>query len=458
MTRPDEQPAADHWLDQPDRESQSLCELAERVLKDARRHGCDQAEVSLSSSLGREAAVRMGEIETLEEASEHGLRVTVYRGQCSGTASTGDLRRETIDQCLDRAIAIAGHTQPDRAAGLAAAELMAGGGPDLDCWHPVDLALTGMVDRAREIEAAGLAADARIVNSEGASVSLDASLAVYANSHGFVGHQLSTRYGQNCVLIAADGEAMQRDYDWDSKRCFEDLKAADEMGREAARRSLGRLGSRRVPTGPKPVLFLPEVASGLLAHLVSAVSGGNLYRRTSFLVDSLGQSLLPSWVSLIEEPRRPRAPGSALFDDDGVATVNRALIDQGVLSRYVLSAYSARRLGLETTANAGGVRNLRLHGGKAQFSDLLAKMDSGLVVAEVMGQGVNLVTGDYSRGASGFWVEGGRMVWPVEEITIAGNLRDMLAGLVAAGVDADDRRNIQTGSLLIDRMMIAGQS
>ncbi len=447
----------DDLLADPERETGRLRDLAERVLERARAGGADQAEVSLSSSLSREASVRLGDLETLEEARDRGLRVTVYIDRCSGTASTGDLDPGVLDACVDRALAIARHTQSDPAAGLAPAALMAAAGPDLDLWHPLDLDMGALIERARALESAGLASDARIVNSEGASVTLEAGINLLANSHGFFGSSRGTRYSQSAVLIAADEAGMQRDYDWDSARRFEALADPDHTGREAARRCLRRLGARRMPTGPMPVLFSPEVACGLIGHLVAAVSGGSLYRRASFLLDSVGQQILPEWLSLIETPRLPGGPASACFDADGVATREAALVAAGRLERYLLSQYSARRLGLETTANAGGVRNLRLQAPLQPVDALIAEMGRGLLVTEVMGQGVNLVTGDYSRGAAGFWIEDGAIAWPVEEITIAGDLRSMFSGLRGAGNDVDPRRSIQTGSLLVDRMMVAGQ-
>jgi len=445
------------WLDQPERESETLVGIARRALDRASQGGAEQAEVSVSSSLSREAGVRLGEIEHLEEARDRGLRVTVYSGQCSGTASTGDLRPEVIDQCVQRALDIARHTQRDRAAGLADAELMAADLPDLELWHPEDIELDQLAARATEMEQAGRSADERITNSEGANVSFEASLSVYANSHGFLGPARSTRFSQSCVLIASDEQGMQRDYDWDSARRWDDLDAPEHTGRHAAERTVRRLGAQRVPTGPVPVLFAPSVAKGLLGHLVSAVSGGSLYRRASFLLDAVGESILPEDFSLIESPRLPGAPGSSAFDADGVATREQPLVDKGRLARYVLSAYSARRLGLESTANAGGVRNLQLVAPLSTREELLARVGTGLLVTEVMGQGVNLVNGDYSRGAAGFWIENGTIAWPVEEITIAGNLRQMLTGLIAAGDDIDRRLNLQTGSLLVDRMTVAGQ-
>lgn len=443
-------------LHDPDRETELLVGIAQRVLDQARAGGADQAEVSLGSSLAREATVRLGEIETLEEARDRSVQVTVYAGQCTGSASTGDLRPEAIDETVERALSIARNTQPDRAAGLADAALMAGNVPDLDLWHPEDIPLDDLVARALTIEEAGRGSDERIANSEGASVTSEADLGVYANSHGFIGRMRGTAYAQSCVLIARDESGMQRDFDFDTQRRWADLAGPEKTGTSAAGRAVRRLGAERIRTGRMPVLFAPEVARGLIGHLVAAVSGGNLYRRSSFLLDAVGERVMPEWASLIERPHLPGATRSAAFDADGVATRESGLVESGVLSRYVLGSYSARRLGLETTANAGGIHNLELRGATHSYEELLAEMGDGLVVNELMGQGINLVTGDYSRGAAGFRVENGRIGAPVEEITIAGNLRDMLAGLVAAGTDIDARHNIRTGSLLVGEMTVAG--
>lgn len=445
-------------IHEPDREAEQLTEIAQQVLEQARAGGARQAEVVLDSTLGREAGVRLGDVETLEEARDRSIDVTVYIDQCTGSASTGDLRPQAVSETVERALLIARHTQPDRAASLADADLMATEFPDLDLWHPQDVSMDALLDRAREMEEAGRGADKRIVNSEGARVSTYAGIGVYANSHGFVGQQRSTAYSQSCVLVARDGAGMQRDHDYDSRHSWDDLHAPADTGSGAARRAVRRLGAGSLATGRMPVLFAPEVARSLIGHLVAAVSGGNLYRRSSFLLDAQGRQLLPEWLSLIERPLLPRGARSAAFDNQGVATTEQPLVEAGVLSRYVLGSYSARRLGLETTANAGGVRNLELVGASRSFDELVGEVGRGLVVTELMGQGVNLVTGDYSRGAAGFRVENGRLGAPVEEVTIAGNLADMLAGLQAAGTDIDGRHNIRCGSLLVGDMMVAGQS
>ncbi|MBS3743089.1 MAG: metalloprotease PmbA [Wenzhouxiangellaceae bacterium] len=440
-----------------ERERAKLEDAAGQVLARARAGGADAAEVSVSSGHGRDVTVRLGEIDVLEDARDRGVSVTVYIGRASGSASTGDLGEESLRRAVDQALAIASHTQPDPAGGLAPAELMADRVEDFDQWHPLELDMDTLIDRARAIEQAGLDADARVDNSEGASVSAHAAIGVYANSHGFVGSGKSTRFDQSCVLVAHDDSGMQRDWDWDDQGRYDRLANPEVTGSKAAERAIRRLGARTAPSGRVPVLFANEVALGLIRHLVGAVSGGNLYRRSSFLLEARGKKIFPDWVDIVENPHLPGAPRSSSFDAEGVATRKAPLIERGVLQRYVLGSYSARKLGLQTTANAGGVRNLIFSPGQRNFEQLLGEMDRGLVVTEVMGQGVNLVTGDYSRGASGFWVENGSIAYPVEEITIAGNLRDMFAGLAAAGSDLETRRNIQVPSLLLEAMTVAGQ-
>lgn len=444
-------------LHDPERERAMLEDAAAQVLAGARAGGADAAEVSIASSHGRNVTVRLGEIDVLEDARDRGVSVTVYINRASGSASTGDLGAESLERAVEQALAIARHTQPDPAGGLAPAELMASRIEDFDQWHPCELEMSALIERAKRIEQAGMDADARVENSEGASVSADAAIGVYANSHGFVGSGRSTRFDQSCVLVARDDSGMQRDWDWDDKGRFEMLADPENTGRKAAGRAVRRLGARSAPSGRSAVLFDNNVALGLVRHLVGAVSGGNLYRRSSFLVDTVGKQLFPGWVNIDEDPHLPGGARSSSFDSEGVATRQQPLIEDGILKRYVLGSYSARKLGLETTANAGGVRNLIFSPGAKSFDELVAEMGTGLVVTEVMGQGVNLVTGDYSRGASGFWVEKGRIAYPVEEITIAGNLGDMFAGLVAAGSDLETRRNTQVPSLLLDGMTVAGQ-
>lgn len=439
------------------RELDQLADQAADLVRRCLRHGASQAEVLLNSDRGLTTTVRLGEVETIERQRDRGVAVTVYFGQRKGSASSADLDPASLETTIAQACAIARHTEADPAAGLADPGRMATDLRDLDLWHPWPVDAAAAVALARDCEAAGLAVDPRIGNSEGATVQTGESLGVYANSHGFVGPERSTRHSLSCVLVAGSGEAMQRDYWYDSTRAAADLADAAAIGRRAAQRVLARLDARPLSTRQCPVLFVPETARGLIGHFVSAVSGGPLYRRASFLLDSVGQHVFPSVLDIVERPFLARGHGSTCFDSDGVATVDADLVRGGTVARYVLGSYSARRLGLASTGNAGGIHNLVVTGATApSFEDLLAEMGSGLVVTELMGQGVNLVTGDYSRGATGFWVEHGRIVHAVEEVTVAGNLRDVFAGIVAVGGDVDPRSAILTGSILVGRMTVAG--
>lgn len=432
--------------------------LAGEVLERARRGGAGAAEVSLSVSQGLSVNVRHGEVETLEFTRDRGLNLTVYVDGRKGSASTADLCADSISTTLQQALTIARHTEADPCAGLADAERMATELPDLDTWHPQLLDAQAAVALAARCEAAGLEHDERISNSEGGSVSASRAYGVYANSHGFVGTDASTSHSMSCALIAGNDDGMQRDYHYAASIDGSALQHPEQIGAEAARRTLARLGARAVATTQCPVLFVPELARGLIGHLVGAVSGGALYRRASFLLDHVGRQVLPGWLRIHEQPHLLRAFGSSSFDAEGVATTASDLVTGGVLQRYVLGSYSARRLGLRSTGNAGGVHNLTVdanveHG----LQQLIAGMSRGLVVTELMGQGVNTVTGDYSRGAAGFWVEQGVVQHAVEEITIAGNLREIYAAVEAVGNDTDLRGNVRTGSILIGRMTLAGQ-
>ena len=444
-------------LSQSDRELDQLADLARDILDRCARHGATQAEVSLSSDRGLSTTVRLGEVETIERQRDRGVGITVYFGQRKGSASTADLDAGSIETSIAQACAIARHTEPDPCAGLAEADLMAREFPPLDMWHPWTIEPDAAVELARVCEDAGRTVDARLVNSDGATVQTGESLSVYANSHGFIGPERSTRHSISCALVAETPAGMQRDYWYDSTRSFADLADAAAIGRKAAERTLARLDSRPLGTRQCPVLYVPETARGLIGHFIGAVSGGALYRKASFLLDKLGAEVFPSFLSIVERPHLLRGHGSGAFDGDGVATRDSDLVRDGVLARYVLGTYSARKLGMQTTANSGGVHNLCVSVVDPKpFATLLREMSTGLVVTELMGQGVNTVTGDYSRGAAGFWVENGEIAYPVEEITIAGNLRDMYAGIVALGDDVDPRSHILCGSILINRMTIAG--
>ena len=438
-----------------------LAELAEDVIRRARIAGASQAEVAATIDTGLSVNVRLGEVETVEHTRDRGFGLTVYFGQRKGSASTADLHPDSIQATLDQACAIARHTEADPAAGLADAARMATAFPDLDLWHPWDIDTTQAIELGIAIEDAGRA-HAGISNSDGASVQAGQGLSVYANSHGFVGRERGTRHALSLALIAGDEDGMQRDYWYDSVRAARDFISAKALGDKAAERTLARLGARGLSTRQCPVLFAPELARGLIGHLLGAVSGGSLYRRASFLLDHVGKPVMPAWLNIDERPHLPRGQGSANFDAEGVATRDSALIEGGVLARYMLGSYSARKLGMESTGNAGGVHNLVVAAGAADgeasdFAGMLRRLGTGLLVTEVMGQGVSIVTGDYSRGAAGFWVEHGRIVHPVEGITIAANLRDMFAGIVAVGDDVDPRSPVLTGSILLDRMTVAGE-
>jgi PmbA protein len=429
------------------------------ALARARALGASAADADASIQKGLSTTVRMGEIETLEYRRDRGLALTVYFGHRKGTASTADLRPEAMEQTVAKACAIARHTASDECAGLAEPELMAREFPDLDLDHPWDLQPEQAVEIARACEAAGLAVDGRLRNSEGATLGTQRGVRVYGNTHGFLAGQTSTSHSLSCALLAQVGADMQRDYWYSVARDATELEAGPAIGRRAGERAIARLGAQRLGTRRAPVLYSPETARGFYGHFLGAISGASQYRRASFLQDAAGQQVFPSFLQMQERPRLPRALASGAFDAEGVATRDRELVRDGVLDGYLLGSYSARKLGLRSTGNAGGVHNLLVGAGAAgaDFSRLLARMGSGLYVTELLGQGVNGVTGDYSRGASGFWVEGGQIAFPVHELTIAGNLRDMYRGVIAVGTDVDVRGSIRCGSVLVEGMTIAGE-
>lgn len=433
-----------------------LAELSREVIARCLAQGASAAEVGANIDQGLSVNVRMGEVETLEFTRDRGFGVTVYIGARKGSASTADLKPESLTLTIDKALAIARYAEADPDAGLADAALMATSFPDLDLYHPAQLDADQAFELGRRCERAGLDFDPRISNTDGAQVSSGDSLSVYANSHGFVGAERSSRHSLSASLIAGEGDGMQRDYWYDSSRAIGDLPSPEAIGAMAAERTLRRLDPRSLKTQAARVLYVPELARGLFGHLLSAVSGGALYRRASFLLDQVGQQIFPSFVQLREHPHLRRALGSANFDGEGVATREQDLIRDGVLTRYVLGSYSARKLKLATTANAGGVHNLIVTPGELDFAGMLKQLDTGLVLTELMGQGASTLTGDYSRGAAGFWVENGEIVYPVEEITVAGNLREMFLNIEAIGNDVDLRGNIRCGSVLLPKLMIGG--
>lgn len=439
----------------PDWDAAKLQHLAELALGEARRQGMSSAETGIGVSNGLSATVRLGEVETLEHCRDQSLAVTVYNGRRKGSASSSDLSEASVRETVQAACSIAKLTAEDECAGLADAELMAAEVPDLQMYHPWDLSPEAAVELAQACEAAALEQPG-IENSEGAAVGRYDGYGLYANSHGFVGGYPASRQSLMCSVIAGEGDRMQRDDWYTIARDADQLEAAESVGRRAAERAVSRLDARKLPTGRVPVLFAPEMARTLLGHFIGGIRGSALYRRASFLLDKKGEAVFPEFVRIREQPLLPGALGSAPFDDEGVATRERDVVRDGVLQDYVLDSYSARKLGLRTTANAGGVHNLSIESGDSDRAALLKTMDRGLLVTEMMGQGVNMVTGDYSRGASGYWVENGEIQYPVQEITVAGNLQEMFHNIRAVGNDTDTRGNIRCGSVLVDSMMVAG--
>ena len=439
---------------QPDQKALEI--VIERALALARAGGATAAEAGVGISTGLLVTVRLGEVETLEYQRDRSLGVTVYAGRRKGSASTANLTPAAVEETIAKALSIASFTADDEFSGLPDAGLMAQKVPDLDLSHPWELEAPEAVQLAKRCEAAGLAFDKRIRNSEGASVSTHRKLRVFGNSHGFIGGYPSTSHSVSCVVLGQNEDEMQRDFWYTAARDWRTLEDVEDVGRRAAEKAVQRLGASKLSTRKAPVLFSPELARGLIGHFVGAIGGSAQYRRSSFLLDAKGEQVFPEAISLIERPHLRGALGSAPFDGEGVATRDRELVVNGVLDGYLLDSYSARKLGLVTTGNAGGVHNLVIQGHMLDPKTLLRKLGSGLLVTEMMGQGVNPVTGDYSRGASGYWVENGEVTRPVHEITVAGNLRAMFLGIVAQGDDVDCRGAIHSGSLLIDEMTIAG--
>ncbi|OUR65467.1 metalloprotease PmbA [Methylophaga sp. 42_25_T18] len=433
-----------------------LEQAAEEALKQAKRMGAEAAEVGVSHSTGLSVTVRQGDIETLEHNNDTGLALTVYFGQSKASASTSDLRTEAIADMVKAACGIAKHTQADEFSGLAGAELMATEFPDLSLYHPWDIDAEQAIAMAMECEQAGRDVDARITNSEGATLSSHEGGRIYANSHGFVGSSISSRHSLSCTLIADDDRGMQRDYWYDIARDGSELESASVIGKRAADNTIRRLNARTIKTGSYPVIFAAEMAPSLFGQLIGAIRGGALYRKSSFLLDHLGKQIFPDFIHIHEQPYLLKALGSAAYDGEGVATKARDIIKGGILESYVLDSYSARKLKMTTTANSGGVRNLTVDSGEHDFNSLLKQLDTGIVVTETMGMGINIVTGDYSQGAAGFWVENGEIQYAIDEFTIANNLRDMFMGIQAVGNDVEKRGNTRTGSILLDNMMIAG--
>lgn len=438
-------------------EQEQLMDSISQLLKQAKQKGATSAEVDASLDNGFTATVRLGEVETVEHQLDKGVGITVYFGQRKGSTSTSDTRPEALAEALDKACSIAKFAAEDPYAGLADADTMAYDYPDLDLYHPWGLTPDQAIAMATECEALGMAVDKRLNNSEGAAVASQQFLTAYGNSHGFLGSFATTRQTASLVLIAQEGESMQRDYYYTVARDHMDMEPLKVVAEKAAQRTLRRLHGRKIATQKAPVIFTAEMARSLIGQFLAAISGSSLYRKSSFLLDSLGQQIFPEAITISEAPHLKKALGSRPFDTEGARTKARDIIKDGVLQGYILSSYSARKLAMTATGNAGGVRNVTLSTNDLDLTAMQKQMGTGLVVTEMMGSGVNLVTGDYSRGASGYWVENGEFKHPVEEITIAGNLRDMFAKIALVGNDVDIRGNVRTGSILISEMMIAGE-
>lgn len=436
--------------------AQQLEDLVSLALEEARRLGVDQAEAAASDDTGLSATARLGEVESLEYTNDRGIGITVFKDSRKGNASTSDLSPAAIRETVAKAVSFANLTAQDPYSGLADASLMCTDIRDLDLDHPWDLDADTAIAMAIESEAAGLGCDKRISNSEGATVATNRGTRAYGNTHGFVGSYTKTSHSITCVLLSEEGGVMQRDYHYTAARSIDDLEAPSYVGRIAGEKTVARLGSRKIATTRAPVLYIPELARGFIGHAISAIMGGAQYRKASFLLGAVGETLFPEFVSIQERPHLPRGLASMPFDAEGVATYDREIVTDGVLQAYMLSSYSARRLGLQTTANAGGAQNLIVPGNGKDKDALIREMGTGLVVEELIGQGINGVTGDYSRGAVGHWVENGEIAYPVHEVTIAGNLRDLYRRIAAIGDDQDLRGSIRCGSILVGEMTIAG--
>ena len=437
-------------------DTDSLSTLIEQTLARAKKAGVT-AEIHAHLEQGFSAQARMRQSENLEYNQDNDLTITVYAGQQQGSVSTSDLRAEALADAMDTAIRMARYAQPDPAAGLASADLLAKKTLPIDCYFPWDITPTVAMQLAIDCDTQGLAFDPRISNSEGASVSTHQMLTLYGNTDDFLGHYRRTRHSISSVLVAEANKQMQRDYYYFTAVDHTDLPSIKTIADTAARNTVQRLAPRIIKTQTAPVIFAADMARGLLGNFVKAISGGALYRQSSFLLDRLNQEIFPTWFNLDEQPHLSRALGSAPFDNNGLATYDKKIIDQGVLTTYALDVYAARKLNMQPTANAGGIHNLVVTSGDKSLADLLKQMDTGLLVTEIMGHGASIVTGDYSQGAAGFWVENGEIQYPVAEITIAGNLLEMFKNIIAVANDVDVRGNIRTPSVLISQMMIGGE-
>ena len=437
-------------------QEQQLRDAVSLAIEIAQKAGAT-AEVGVTKSSGLSVSTRLQEIENVEFNNDGALGISVYVGQQKGNASTSDLTPEAIKNTVEAALAIAKYTSPDDCAGLADKELIAFDAPDLDLYHAAEIDVDKAVQLALDTEKAALEHDERIVNSEGASFNAHTGVRVYGNSHGMLQSYLSSRYSLSCSVIAEHQEQLERDYEYTVARNINQLAPPHWVGENAAQKAIARLQPQKLATQEAPVIFLNDVATGLISHLAAAISGGSLYRKASFLLDHLGKQVLPDWFEISERPHLIGQLASTPFDSEGVRTQDMEIIRSGILQTYLLTSYSGRKLGMQSTGHAGGIHNWLIKpNSSGKLTALLRQMNRGLLVTEVMGQGVNLVTGDYSRGAAGFWVENGEIQYPVAEITIAGQLPDMLRNIVAVADDIEHRSNLQTGSILLEKMKISG--
>ncbi len=437
-------------------QEQTLRDAVSFAIETAQKAGAT-AEVGVTKVSGLSVSTRLQEIENVEFTNDGALGISVYLGQQKGNASTSDLSEEAIKNTVEAALAIAKYTSPDDCTGLADKELMAFEAPDLELYHEASVDVEQATKLALEAEKSALEYDAKIVNSNGASFNSHTGVRVYGNTHGMLQSYLSSRYSLSCSVIGGELDQLENDYEYTVSREFDALSSADWVGQNCAKKVIARLNPQKLTTREVPVIFLNDVATGLISHLTGAISGGSLYRKSSFLLDHLGKQVLPDWFQISERPHLLKRLASTPFDSEGVRTQDLEIIQDGVLQTYLLTSYSGRKMGMQSTGHAGGIHNWlvkpNLTGG---LTALLRQMGTGLLVTDVMGQGVNIVTGDYSRGAAGFWVENGEIQYPVAEITIAGQLQDMLKNIVAVADDIEHRSNIQTGSILLDKMKISG--
>ncbi len=444
-------PASRASLDQSDLE-----DLIQLVLDEAEKQGADQAEAAASHDYGLSATARLGDVENLEYTNDRAIGVTVYHGLRMGSASSSDFSVDAMRETVAKASAFAKYTAVDKWAGLADAELMASDIPDLELSHAWQIDADAAIEIALSCEDSARSYDKRISNSEGATVSTSSGVRAYGNSHGFIGSFPRTSHSISCSVVGESNGEMERDYHYSAAREASELETPEQIGETAARRTVGRLGSRKIRTTKAPVLYAPEIARGFIGHVIGAIAGVAQYRRSSFLLGAAGEKIFPDFFQLQERPHIPRAMASRPYDAEGVAISDRDIVIDGRLQGYVLSSYSARRLGLKTTGNAGGAHNLIVPGNAGDMDSIIKSMKSGLLVQELIGQGINPVTGDYSRGAVGYWIENGEIAYPVHEVTIAGNLRELYQKIIAIGNDQDVRGGIRCGSLLVDEMTIAG--